>query len=76
MKHWGALDGQVWSRVVPSDDELRTLEAELKVISTHLVGGQHEIRVFATASPGDGFHAVPAELEDVYFLNLARHAKN
>jgi len=72
----GALDGQTWSRIVASDDELRTLESEFQVISTHLVGGMHEIRVFAPASPGAGFHPVPAQLEDVYFLNLSRHAKN
>jgi ABC-2 type transport system ATP-binding protein len=72
----GALDGHVWSRVVASDDELRSLESEFQVISTHLVGGQHEIRVFAPASPGTGFHSASAELEDVYFLNLARHANN
>jgi ABC-2 type transport system ATP-binding protein len=59
-----------------SDDELRTLESEFQVISTHLVGGQHEIRVFAPASPGPAFHAVAAELQDVYFLNLSRHANN
>jgi hypothetical protein len=41
-----------------------------------LTGGQHEIRVFAPSLPGPGFHAVPSELEDVYFLQLARHAKN
>lgn len=71
-----ALDGQVWSRIVATDDELRELEAELQIISTHLVGGQHEIRVFAPDQPGPGFNAVPSELEDVYFLNLARHQKN
>jgi ABC-type multidrug transport system ATPase subunit len=71
-----ALDGQVWSKVVATDEELRAVEAELQVISTHLVGGQHEIRVFAPASPGSGFHAVPSGLEDVYFLNLSRHAVN
>ncbi|HEV7705463.1 MAG TPA: ABC transporter ATP-binding protein, partial [Gemmatimonadaceae bacterium] len=42
-----ALDGQMWSRVLASDDELRAIEAELKVVSSHLVAGQHEIRVFA-----------------------------
>lgn len=72
----GALDGQVWSKVVATDEELRAVEAELHVISTHLVGGQHEIRVFAPASPGPGFHAVPSGLEDVYFLNLSRHSVN
>ena len=72
----GALEGQVWAKVVATDEELRAVEAELHVISTHLVGGQHEIRVFASTSPGPGFHAVPSGLEDVYFLNLSRHAVN
>jgi hypothetical protein len=71
-----ALEGQIWSRIVATDDELRSLESELHVVSTHLAGGQHEIRVFAASSPGPGFQAVPSELEDVYFLHLSRHAKN
>src|SRR5579884_2393979 len=57
----GELQGQIWSRIVATDQELRALEAEHHVISTHLTGGQHEIRVFAPSSPGAGFHAVPAE---------------
>ena len=71
-----ALEGQIWSRVVATDDELRALEAQHHVISTHLAGGQHEVRVFAPSSPGAGFQAVPSGLEDVYFLHLSRHAKN
>jgi ABC-2 type transport system ATP-binding protein len=71
-----ALEGQIWSRIVATDDELRSIESEFQVISTHLAAGQHEIRVFAASSPGAGFHAVPSGLEDVYFLHLARHAKN
>jgi ABC-2 type transport system ATP-binding protein len=71
-----ALDGQIWSRVLSSDDELRAVEAELKVVSSHLVAGQHEIRVFAPSSPGAGFQAVPSGLEDVYFLNVSRQARN
>jgi ABC-2 type transport system ATP-binding protein len=67
-----SLDGQLWSRVVKTDDELRALESELQIVSTHLVAGQHEVRVFAASSPGQGFRAVPSGLEDVYFLNLAR----
>ena len=70
------LDGQIWSRIVATDDELRSVESEFQVISTHLIGGQHEIRVFAPASPATGFHPVSAGLEDVYFLNLSRHARN
>jgi ABC-2 type transport system ATP-binding protein len=45
------------------------------VISTHLVGGQHEIRVYADSPPGGGFRLVDSGLEDVYFLNLAQQGK-
>jgi ABC-2 type transport system ATP-binding protein len=71
-----AIKGKIWSKVVGSDDELRALESQLSVISTHLVGGKHEVRVFADSSPGDGFYPVESELEDVYFLNLTRYTKN
>src|SRR6202035_2889242 len=60
-----ALEGQMWSRIVATDDELRALESELHIVSTHLVGGQHEIRVFAPSAPGANFRAVASELEDV-----------
>ena len=40
-----ALKGKIWSKVVATDDELRALETGLQVVSTHLVGGQHEVRV-------------------------------
>jgi ABC-2 type transport system ATP-binding protein len=69
-----ALDGQMWARVVATDDELRVLENQLHIVSTHLVGGQHEIRVFAPTSPGEGFRAAASGLEDVYFLNLSRRS--
>jgi ABC-2 type transport system ATP-binding protein len=70
-----ALKGRIWSKLVTTDDELRALETQLHVISTHLVGGQHEIRVYADASPGNGFNPVDSDLEDVYFLNLSRQAR-
>ncbi len=71
-----SLHGKIWSKVVATDDELRALETTFKVVSTHLVGGLHEVRVYADSSPGDGFRAVESELEDVYFLNLTNQAKN
>ncbi len=71
-----ALKGTIWSKVVASDSELQALEANLHVISTHLVGGLHEVRIYAESSPGDGFIPVDSGLEDVYFLNLSRHKKN
>jgi ABC-2 type transport system ATP-binding protein len=71
-----ALQGKIWSKLVATDDELRALESQLQIISTHLTGGQHEIRVFANSSPGEGFRAVDSGLEDVYFFNLSRQSKN
>src|ERR1700677_2340589 len=70
-----ALKGRIWSKLVTTDDELRALETQLHVISTHLVGGQHEIRVYADSSPGNGFNPVDSDLEDVYFLNLSQQTK-
>jgi ABC-type multidrug transport system ATPase subunit len=68
------LNGKIWSKVVATDDELRALEGSLSVISTHMVGGLHEVRVYAAANPGDGFKAVESGLEDVYFLKLAEQS--
>ena len=71
-----ALKGHIWSKVVATDAELAELEKSLNVISTHLIGGLHEIRVYADSSPGEGFKSVDSGLEDVYFLNLANQVKN
>jgi len=71
-----SLQGKIWSKVVASDDELKTLEANFQVLSTHLIAGQHEVRIYSDSDPGDGFKPSDSELEDVYFLSLARHARN
>ena len=71
-----ALKGKIWSKVVSSDDELRALESAMHVISTHLIAGQHEVRIYSDASPGEGFQPVDSELEDVYFFNLSQQARN
>ncbi len=65
-----ALEGRIWSKVVETDDELRALETELRVVSSHLVAGQHEVRVYSEDSPGEGFRPVESGLEDVYFRQL------
>jgi ABC-2 type transport system ATP-binding protein len=71
-----ALRGKIWSKVVRSDDELRSLESQMQILSTHLLGGQHEIRVYSNSNPGEGFRAIDPELEDVYFLSLSRQTRN
>jgi ABC-type multidrug transport system ATPase subunit len=67
-----ALDGKVWRKAVSGPAELEELRKQLQVISTHLVGGRTEVRIFAESSPGEGCTAIAPDLEDVYFLNLNR----
>jgi ABC-2 type transport system ATP-binding protein len=71
-----ALKGQVWKKIVATDAEREALEKELQVISTHLVGGLHEVRVYAASSPGADFIPAEADLEDVYFFNLTAAERN
>jgi ABC-2 type transport system ATP-binding protein len=70
-----SLEGRIWSKMADSDDELRRMETELNLISTHLVSGKHEVRVYAESLPGEGFVPVDSGLEDVYFLELAKHGR-
>jgi ABC-type multidrug transport system ATPase subunit len=71
-----SLGGRIWSKVVATDDELRSLEAQFRILSTYLIAGQNEIRVYSETNPGPGFTPVESSLEDVYFMQLAGHSKN
>lgn len=71
-----ALKGKVWSKLAATDDEREAISKTFPIISTHLVAGQHEIRIYAETAPGDGFAPAEADLEDVYFHNLAKHERN
>ena len=71
-----SLRGKIWSKVAATDDELRELESSFNVVSTHLIGGLHEVRIYSESDPGEGFRQVESGLEDVYFLNLANQSKN
>ncbi|MGA7158128.1 MAG: ABC transporter ATP-binding protein [Acidobacteriaceae bacterium] len=69
-----ALQGKIYSKVVATDAELSDMEKSFNVISTHLVGGLHEVRVYSDTNPGADFKPVESGLEDVYFLNLTSHS--
>jgi ABC-2 type transport system ATP-binding protein len=70
------LRERIWKKIVATDTEREELEKAVRVISTHLVGGMHEVRVYSDSSPGPGFVSAEADLEDVYFLNLANAERN
>ena len=71
-----AVRARIWRKVVSTDEERAAIEASFHVVSALLVGGLHELRVYADSAPGDGFAAAEANLEDVYFLNLSQHQRN
>ncbi len=64
-----AMRGRVWSRAVARAD-LPAFTSSHAVISTRLVGGTPIVHVYSESNPGDGFAAVDAGLEDVYFHRI------
>ena len=68
-----SLEGRIWRKRVQKD-ELPGLVQSHAVLSTRLVGGQPVVHVLADADPGEGFAAVAANLEDVYFGELRKVA--
>ena len=66
----GAIEGKIWKRTVEKS-ELAAFERDFAVISTKLVAGKTVVHVFSEEQP-EGFQAVDASLEDVYFSTLHR----
>ena len=64
------LKGGIWSIVVKTEEEFNAVSTQFKLVSTKLLGGAHELRIYSETDPGEGFRAVDPALEDVYFLTL------
>lgn len=64
-----AIRGRIWKKVI-GKEELATYQASHHVVSSRLVAGRTEIRVFSETQPDDSFTSVEADLEDVYFLKI------
>ena len=67
-----SLAGRVWTTSVARADVASVRERHA-VISTRLYTGQTQIHVIADGSPGPGFHAIEATLEDAYFAAIGGH---
>jgi ABC-2 type transport system ATP-binding protein len=63
------LRGTVFSKFIQRD-ELEQYESDYQVLFSTLVGGQTKIHVVSETDPSQGFEAVDASLEDVYFSTL------
>ena len=68
-----SLEGRIWRKRVDKA-ELAEVIQQHAVLSSRLVAGQPVVHVLADTDPGDGFAAVPANLEDVYFGELRKVA--
>ena len=63
------LDRRIWRRTV-GRAEVDQYRAAMRVISTHLFGGETRVHVLSESQPGPGFEQVAPTLEDVYFSVL------
>jgi ABC-2 type transport system ATP-binding protein len=70
-----AIDGKVWKKVI-AREEIEGYLSNHKTLSTHLVAGKTEVRVFSEDPPDASFQPVEAGLEDVYFLKINHGAQN
>ena len=68
-----SLEGRIWRKRVDKA-ALPEVIREHTVLSSRLVSGQPVVHVLADAAPDEGFEAVPASLEDVYFGELRQVA--
>jgi len=64
------LRGGIYSILVKTEQEFNAVSAQHQVVSTKLLGGEHEIRIHSDTAPGGSFRPVDPALEDVYFLTL------
>jgi ABC-type multidrug transport system ATPase subunit len=66
-----AVQGMIYQKAVEKSD-LDQYRKDFHVISTKLLEGRLSLRIQSETAPGNGFVAVPAELEDVYFSFISQ----
>jgi ABC-2 type transport system ATP-binding protein len=64
------MEGKIFTKAIDKA-RLPHYEANYTVISTQLKSGKLHIRVLQDTHPGNGFEPAVANLEDVYFSNIA-----
>ena len=65
------VEGKIYQKSIEKD-ELDSCREKHHVISTKLLEGKLSLRVENETNPGDGFEAVTADLEDVYFSHISK----
>lgn len=65
------VQGKIYRKSIDKAD-LEKYRKDYHVISTKLIEGRLSLRIESEENPGNGFDAVPADLEDVYFSFISR----
>ena len=64
-----SIEGHIYQKTI-TKPELEHYQQEYQVISDKLFLGNPIITIYSQTNPGNGFTAIPASLEDVYFSQL------
>jgi len=67
-----SVEGKIWRSAI-AKDEINDYRGRMQVISSHMSDGRLIIHTYADSKPGEGFEAVPAGLEDVYFSTITKN---
>jgi ABC-2 type transport system ATP-binding protein len=65
----GQMSGKVWEKSI-AKSEMDNYQQQYQVISSKLVAGKPIIHILSDDNPGEGFHPVDADLEDVFFAKI------
>ena len=65
------VNGRIYKKAVDKA-HLDDYRRDYQVISTKLIEGKLSLRIESDTDPGNGFEAVSAELEDVYFSFISK----
>jgi ABC-type multidrug transport system ATPase subunit len=63
------MRNRIWTSAVPKS-KVQELSSQLQVISTRMEAGQPVLHVFSEQLPAEGFNAIEADLEDVFFTYI------
>lgn len=69
-----SIQNNIWTKIIPKTD-VEYYRNTYDVISTKLVAGETQIRVFSEATLSNGFERINPNLEDYYFTTLFHHKK-
>lgn len=66
------IENKIWSKIIDKK-ELEIYQTKYEVISTKLISGKTQIRVYANTLAEEGFEKVSPNLEDFYFTAIYKH---